>query len=421
MMIRQLVSLIREDDNPRLHRIPFVLLWMLSYLLAWYVIYLYEKLWSFGYLCDVIRQIKIGVLPEGMLVGLLFGLTLAFVQTWLLRQRYGFVPKYWGLATVIGATLAGLGYVRVGIYMGVRPDDYVNNFILWFGILGFFQAVALMPVNRRAWLMLGSGCLASAVAVIPHVYPPPFYFSPKYSLLFGTTIQALGTVLIVLYVMTYPRVGVVPKRKKVEKPQRILEGRISTKAFILWWIAFYVVGLALAWIVTELSRFLADISRLEQFSQLEFIWHIFSEWYLSAIYYALIGLVVAAAQDWLMKKHRNLTFPYWRILTVIGWVIAGILSWERFYNPHSLIVNYLLILGYFAMPTLIQTIPMTVYMQRGWMWGVIGIVNGLVFLYFQYLYWHWYGMLFAGFTLYLMTAYAFHRLQPRHPESLQPV
>ena len=151
-MIRQLMSAIRTDDNPRLHRIPFVLLWMLSFVLAWYAILIYEGLWYIKPLCDVVYLVKYGDFPEGLFIGLLFGLVLAFVQTWLLRQRYGFVLKYWGLITIIGATIAGLGYPRVGTSVFTRPT-LGDDFILWFSVLGFFQAVAMMPINRKGWLI----------------------------------------------------------------------------------------------------------------------------------------------------------------------------------------------------------------------------------------------------------------------------
>ena len=84
-MFRQLVSIIIEDDNPSLHRIPFILLWFVSYGFAWFVLYIYEMIWydwTFDPFLSWLKYSPQGPWREGLVVGLLFGLMLSFVQTW---------------------------------------------------------------------------------------------------------------------------------------------------------------------------------------------------------------------------------------------------------------------------------------------------------------------------------------------------
>ena len=44
---------------------------------------------------------------DGVLMGAGLGAFLALVQPWLMRWRYGFVPRFWRIATFIGASLGG--------------------------------------------------------------------------------------------------------------------------------------------------------------------------------------------------------------------------------------------------------------------------------------------------------------------------
>ncbi len=91
---------------------------------------------------------------------------LSFIQTWLIRQRYDYVPKFWRAATILGATIAGFGYPRIGMrtgesligfnWMGVNSttpvDSTVNDFLIWFLVLNLFQAIVMFRVNRTAWI-----------------------------------------------------------------------------------------------------------------------------------------------------------------------------------------------------------------------------------------------------------------------------
>ena len=116
--------------------------------------------------------------------------------------------------------------------------------------------------------------------------------------------------------------------------------------------------MALPWIITELCRFLFRIFQIRNFAFYA------GQWYFDAIQYALIGVIIAMAQVWLMKTYRNITIPYWRIVTVIGWTIVGITLSVRVYDK-PIIEKHLVMIGYFIMPILLQTLPMALTMRRG--------------------------------------------------------
>lgn len=220
-MFRPLISAITEDDNPRLHRIPFLLLWILSFGIAWSVLYIYEMLWynmNFDLFLSWLKQVS---WREGIFVGLLFGLTLSFVQTWLIRQRYGYVPKFWRAAIILGGMLAGLGYPHTGLrtfesfigynWMGVNNttpiDSLINDFLIWFIVFGLSQTIVMFRVNRKAWLMMIVGLFAAIIASIPLTNSRMFYSKPMWALIMGTAIQAIGTGILFLYLMANPREG----------------------------------------------------------------------------------------------------------------------------------------------------------------------------------------------------------------------
>src|SRR5688572_7385610 len=110
-MFCQLISAVQNDENPRLHRVPFMLLWIMSYGLAWYAIDFYEWLRCELVLREFINWLKYNNdWSEKLVIGIIFGTVLTSFHSWLIRRRYGYLPKYWTLITWIGATLTAYGY-----------------------------------------------------------------------------------------------------------------------------------------------------------------------------------------------------------------------------------------------------------------------------------------------------------------------
>ena len=419
-MFRQLISAIQDDDNPHLHRVPFLLLWIMSYGLAWYAIYVYEMLWYVPRLCEFLHWLKPSSLytwREGLFVGLLFGLMLSFIQTWLIRERYGYVPRFWRLATIVGVIIAGLAYPRVGSNMGGwHLDVFIKDFFLWFSILGAFQSIGMWRINRKAWLILVINSIAAGITVLFLVYPQQFYFSPRWALMMGTLVQSFGTGLIVLYLMAQPREGSIPKRENIEGRKSETYHRLATRPFICLWIGIYYLGLTVIYGLSEIWYFTLYRPPFEFYS----ITKNWSEWEWNAVgtvFSCILGIVIAIAQKWLMKKRSNLSIPHWHIFTIIGWTIAGLLFVKYIdYSPHTMLEQRLLMVGYFAIPTLFQAIPMNRVMRHGWIWAGTGVFTGIIVILMN-----WslhsielYGLVLGGFVLSLVTAFVFLRLQPLH-------
>lgn len=436
-MFRQLISAVLEDDNPRLHRIPFFLLWIVSYSLAWYVLYIYEMLWYEYRLDGILSWLKFSSSwGEGLVIGLLFGLMLSFTQTWLIRQRYGYIPRFWRMATILGATIAGLGYPRVGLNPGeyfiginnwginnpILVNSLVVDFFFWFIVLSLFQTIVLLPVNRKAWLIIVVGLLSGIVASAPLMDPAVLYGRPFWTLILGTMVQTLGTGLLVLYLMAYPREGIVAKREKVKKFRIDTEGKLTTISFALWWSGIFVLSLVMMVVLYELWRFMVYYSPISLYESLNLSDNE-GKWYVGAVLFGIMGIVTAIAQQWLMKKHSQRIISHWRIFTIIGWVIAGVMWWEyRYTHPLTLLDRNLLKVGYFVIPTLVQTIPIHRALRGGWIWAGTCILGGLLLVLIQDLYWltnmsKYYGLLFGGLFLSLSTAFVFLRLQSQSEQT----
>ncbi len=436
-MFRQLISVTTHDDNPRLQRIPFVLLWLFSYGLAWFALYIYEMIWYDWSFDGLLSWLKYSGQGEGeaIVLGLLFGLTLSSVQTWIIRLRYGYVPKFWRAATILGAIVAGFGYPRVGLRSGEyllglnswginnppRGDSLINDFLIWFIALSLFQAVIMLRVNRKAWLIIVIGVLAATVASLPLLNPGQLYGKPLWTLIMGTMIQAFGTALLFLYFMAHPHEGVVPKRDELRKSKPYLDGTLATTPFILLWIGIYYLHLVLQVALPELWGFFVYYSPNALYYGLD-LGYSSSGWLMQAIYFGIIGIIIAIVQYWLIKKYSNRTIPGWHVFTIAGWVFAGIVWWSfRYGYPQTDLVRALKFGGYLAIPALFQALPMNRAFRGGWIWAVMGVVAGVLgMVILEIADWRmssFYGRSFAGLALSFCTAFFFLRL---HSQTKQP-
>lgn len=433
-MFRQFGSIITRDDNPSLQRIPFVLLWFFSYGLAWFVLYIYEMIWydwSFDGLMTWLKYSTLGV-GEPVVLGLLFGLTLSSIQMWIIRQRYGYVPKFWRAATVLGAVAAGFGYPRVGLRAGEnllginswginnppRTDSLVNDFIIWFIALSLFQAIAVLQVNRKAWLIAVVGVVAGVAAAFPLLNPGLLFGRPLWTLIVGSMIQAFGTAVLFLYLMAHPREGFVPKRDEVQKPKTDSSAVLATAPFMLLWIgSYYPMHLVLQVALYELWGFLIYYSPNALYYGLN-LGSSSNTWLVQAINFGITGSIIATAQQWLIRKYSNRTIPRWYFFTITGWIFAGIVWWSfRYDNPQTDLARALKLGGYLAIPVLFQAIPMNRAFRGGWIWAVIGVAGGVLGMFIlEIATWQksFYGRSFAGLALSIATVMVFLRLQSQY-------
>ena len=248
-MRARITSLFGEDDPHRMHRIPFFFWWVMSYALAWLPIYVYEMLWHDDRFYDVLSWLKFETKIETFFVGFLFGFVLMLTQGWLLRLRYGYVPRYFRVATIIGATIAG-GFVypifgKIAVVQAQQIGrSILHRYFVWFIVLSFFQMIAIWNTSRKAWLILVAAILASAITNVFFIHHEMMYVGPKWVLIVGTFVHAAGTACVMLYLLENPYLKVARKHKKKIK-NAVVQSRngMSTILFIITWGGQYLFGL----------------------------------------------------------------------------------------------------------------------------------------------------------------------------------
>lgn len=376
-MFKNLISRIKEDDNPRLHRVPFMVIWVAAYGLAWFSIFMTVMVVSDMYDNSVMRWLRNdGQWLMAILGGVIFGAMLSLVQGWAIRRRYGFVPRFWRLVTIIGSAFAGFGIFGFMSYYWNISNAWGAG-LAWFATMTILQAIVLFRVNRQSGLMALVGILAGLVAASIEAFQIANYESMIWAVLIGAGIQAFGTGIIMLRLMANPREGIVPKRDSDEKSKSRMRDGLHPFSFISFWAAAYFMGWVTFAVLTALwfltigeTDIMRDFTRFLENNM---------EWVFGVTFGAIIGFVSALAQPWLMKQHSKTEVKHWIVLSTIGWAIAGI---GLFYYMDSYNLSdferMLALITWFVTPSLFQTIPMWRAMRGGWLWIGTGIVTAIV-------------------------------------------
>ncbi len=375
-MIQQLLSRIKHDDNPRLHHTPFIILWMASYGLGWVFLRTYEILWYQSGLCDFYLWLRGGYdrnpetwWREDIFVGLLFGLSLAVVQTWLIRRRYGYVPKFWRVATIIGSVIAGFGYPRLGLfpYGIISSADISFDYLLWFSTINIFQSIVMWRINKTAWQIAGIGVLSSFVAIsILHLLNP-HSGGDTIALILGIAIQALGTALSVIKLMNEPREGIVPKRGK-NKSKNNFQKKFHPITFIGLWLLICLMGHLTLDVIIEIRQILYQ----NFYNYREFIsWTRGAgfSWILEINRFAFAGIIIGFGQQWLLKQQHR-TIDYWTLVTTLSWLFAGYMLSNRIPNGFQPLYYAF----YFTVPILLPSLLIMRRIYFGWILTLIGIL-----------------------------------------------
>jgi hypothetical protein len=363
-MIRQWFSTITQDDNPRLHRTPFLLLWVASYSLAWLSIYIYEHKLS-GWLCDFVGWWTRWDADwrEGVFIGLLVGLILSIMQTWLLRRRYGFVPRYWWIATLVGATIGGFGYFPLA---RIRIPLLIDKFLIWFIVINSFQTIAIFRTNRRAWWIASVGIMSACTAI-----PIGLQSSRIIAVVLATAVQAIGTGVVISYLMEHPRQGIKPKRDDSQKPKHGLQNNMHPLTFTVLWITIFYIAYSGA-ILADKLPILYLIRGNESIRHLVTSSHI-------PIHFLTLGIITGIAQQWLIKCYCGQKIRYWRWFTLAGWLSVGLIWFLVSNNDIFTDIEGKVLAGiWFVFPVLFQTILMIRTMQDGWIWIITGLATGLI-------------------------------------------
>lgn len=377
-MFRQILSRIQHDDNPRLHHTPFLILWMASYGLGWFLLRTYEMQYYAPWVSDFFSWLNkydytdTNRWREEIFLGLLFGISLAFVQTFLLKRRYGYVPKYWRVATIIGAILGGFGYIKTGWVSGTQYSYPISrllmDFLLWFSLINIAQTVVLIRINRKAWRIAGVGILSGLIACAVTLSNIFIIHGEDFALMLGIIIHAVGTGIVMLQVMAEPRSGSVPKRDSGKSKNTHRKGFHPLTFIGLWFIPYAISSMfwqQIMWKLYNIGHHQFSILRplnswlstfgLEQMPNIIFI--------------TCSGFILAVGQQWLMKQQFK-PIRHWILLSTIGWVIAG-LALSYYVSTFRLDRNQtpLWVSLYFLAPIVFQAIAMARTMRFGWLWA----------------------------------------------------
>lgn len=383
-MFQQLISRISQDDNPRLHRTPFLLLWIASYAAAWFLPRFYECLiWDYR-LTDLRVWLKGSYnnrewWREDLLLGILFATVLAFMLSWLLKRRYGFVPQFFTISTFVGATLGGFGFPRIGLSHLNGLEFLPLDFMLWFGTVAIFQAIAVLRTSRQGWIIAAVGLLAGVIAnaiYIPLHVDSLSNYSAEFGLLIGTIIQASGSGIAILNIMADTRKDTIPKRKVEEKAKTRIYGGFHPLIFVGLWLAIYFMGFNIMMLVRDSYNnfvgYRAFISENEVY------------WIVYGLAWAIAGFVMAIGQKWLLRQMRESGFQHWIIVSTIGWFITGASQFMLWFSDYGLVTHRFAWLVIFLIaPMLLQSIVIMREIPSGWLWLTSAspsiIVSGFIF------------------------------------------
>ncbi|MEO1290134.1 MAG: hypothetical protein AAFV93_20475, partial [Chloroflexota bacterium] len=291
-MFNGLLAKLTADDNPRLHRIPFMLIWIAAYGLGWIAAGVV------GGLTDSLLYDLIGWYTNAGIIsivcGLAFGGTLALIQGWILRRRYGFVPRFWRIGTILGMVIA------TGAFFFIIDYFYSSNFWLagsaWVILFAVFQTAVLFRVNAKAWHLVA---LATATAIVGTLLTLFVYndMGALWAIVIGSAIQAIGTGMIMMRLMANPREGIVPKRDDDIKAKARMRQGMHPVTFIGFWSA----GILTGWGVFFLCMILWFLT----LGDTDLGYNIYNwisdimPWFAGGLMGAIIGGVAGIAQKWL--------------------------------------------------------------------------------------------------------------------------
>ncbi|MGJ3240005.1 MAG: hypothetical protein ACFE0Q_14935 [Anaerolineae bacterium] len=371
-MFKNWLTNLNHDDNPRLKRLPFLALWVAAYGLAWWTLFFVAMLgsdWVQGMYTQELAVISIG---------LCFGVVLAVMQGWLLRRRYGFIPRFWRGATVLGTVISAFMVVSMLDQSG--SDDALRVAgMIWFSVPALMQAGVLMRVNRGAWLLGGLGIGIGLLGILIDLSNFAYYNTEIWAILVTAGMQAFGTGILTMRVMANPREGIVPKRDSDEKAKARMRQTLHPITFTALWVGAYFFGWVMLFVI--MAGWMLVFDNLPIISSIGNWLDNNAEWVFGMIVGAILGAVSAWMQTWLIAQYRGLQVKGWLVWSTIGWALGGIGFYlYTTYNYQQVFDTDLPLAGFFIAPAIFQMIPMMRARRAGWMWVLTGVVSYLVAL-----------------------------------------
>jgi hypothetical protein len=424
-----------QVNQYRLHHWPFLLMWVASFGVAWLGVFFGGLLLNdLRYRLDYFREISWWIDSNpwfyGLLTGAGIGAFLALVQPWLMRWRYGFVPRFWRIMTFLGASLGGsfsFAYVFGG-YGGYYDNafsvwDYMARsapWFIWFSSLSFAQMLALWPVARRAWLYSLAGLGATGLGFLLGLVDS-YSMGQLNTLFFGSFAQAVFSGALFLYLMRDYRVEAVQKRD--EKAKAVLRRGLHPISFIGLWMMAHLFG----WVALLSVVFMLTIASFSfGFVQNFMNWLGSFEWPFAIALGLIVGSMTAIGQPWLMQQQSGYRPRFWMPLSLFAWAVAGLGLWQFMdnYNAGDVWRGMMLVL-WFGFPTIFQSVALWTYSRTAWLYGLAGLVSGVVaYLFYQQFDWSsgnsGYAIIFGAIAQAILTGVVFLfiiQTQPKEAEN----
>ncbi len=131
-------------------------------------------------------------------------------------------------------------------------------------------------------------------------------------------------------------------------------------SFIIKWVVLHVIAWLISWFIMDTLD-------------------IFNPFVLAnAVLMGLIfGVASALIQERLVSRTFHFTIPYWYPLSIVGWLLSGILLHVTVsQNAEGLQLQLVL---FFLLPAVLQWLGLRKLVQQGWMWILANGIGGLVF------------------------------------------
>lgn len=400
------------QDNRPLHRTPFLLLWMGATAIGWFVVSLLIVI------ADDALSSSVDI-PLALILTALFGAILSLVQGWAIRQRYGFIPRFWHTATILGM----LGGSPLLHHLDNWQDLSIEYFACWFGIVSLAQMLVLWRVNRQAWFLMVIAGLATVSAGIVYYFGISNYIVDEFALLIGTLVYIVGTGIAMLRIMAYPREGSIPKRDNTKadfRPQHTL----NPTPFMLLWISTF----AISWVILfSAASVYYEIIDNAVYSIEDFLWDWRVHWLSLPLLGFLFGGVVAVGQKWLIERKSGRTFKRWLLMSTLAWGVAAFGFWgyvDAYGNTYS---EFALLALWLGLPIVVQGILLWRQLRGGWVYALAGLVAGGLGVYIHIQAndasnYTLYGLIFGAIVQALLSGAAFIMLhaQSQTTPSAQP-
>ena len=201
------------DQSYGLHQTPFIFMWMSIPIVSIGVVYAIAlSLHGLRYSLPIVGDMLYWLSQDGLwltwlLIGIGMGIITSISQAWLIRQRYGFVPRLWHLMTMIGWVIVG-----IIVFASIKYENPISSnetsiylFFAWFATVPIVQTLSLwFHLRKAAFLWLFAAIASGLISVIAYQVAPR-YDEFTFAHLYGTLAQTFLTAITLIFLMARQR------------------------------------------------------------------------------------------------------------------------------------------------------------------------------------------------------------------------